>query len=124
MDMMSDHYEGSDLDQTEGVLSGPYGNPNRLEGGTGLMTTRVQLGRSISIPRTTTSLIAESFPNPKRSIAWLTLDAPSSAVYMPLYQSKDGLVGKKGFGEELGNGSREKVDRKSTWWAYNVVANQ
>ncbi len=87
-DLLVDHYEGSSVDQTQGMLAGPFGNPNRLEGGTGLTGSKVQMGRSISIPRTTTGLVGESFENPRRSIAWLSVDAPSTSMFVPLYQGK------------------------------------
>ena len=73
MDIMSDHYEGSELDMTLGVFAGPFGNPNRLEGGSGLNLTHAQLARAISIPRTNYGAIGEARWGSGTLADWLEL---------------------------------------------------
>ena len=38
-----DRYEGSKYDQREGMMAGAFGNPNRLEGGTGVYVLKTQV---------------------------------------------------------------------------------
>ena len=82
---------------------------------------QIKVPRAISIPRTVYGQVGESFADPKlRSIVWLALDQPASAPYMPLVQS----AGEDSVGEAFRVGNRYSLDRRSAWWAFNIVANQ
>lgn len=58
INIQRDHYEGTKYDLTQGIQSGPFGNPNRYDMGTGggLAMDQISGGmfeRAISIMRTT-----------------------------------------------------------------------
>ncbi|CAD7923202.1 unnamed protein product [Amoebophrya sp. A25] len=119
MAIHADRFEGSAYDQSAGMLAGPFGNPNILEGGTGLLMTGSQVPRAISIPRTIYGQVGESFADKNyRSILWLALDQPASSVYVPILQ------GTKKLSKAFMVGTRYELDRRSTWWAFNLVGNQ
>ena len=119
-DIMSDHFEGTQWDQTKGVFAGPFGNPNRLEGGAGLLYTKSVLPRAISIPRTNYGVIGQAFSGAKPSVMWLALDSPSSSIYLPFFQG----CGQEALDDSVTRGDRAAVDRQSLWWALNLVSNQ
>eukprot|EP00451_Oxyrrhis_marina_P037441 CAMPEP_0204382908 /NCGR_PEP_ID=MMETSP0469-20131031/55526_1 /ASSEMBLY_ACC=CAM_ASM_000384 /TAXON_ID=2969 /ORGANISM="Oxyrrhis marina" /LENGTH=681 /DNA_ID=CAMNT_0051375111 /DNA_START=8 /DNA_END=2053 /DNA_ORIENTATION=- len=123
-DLTRDHYEGTEFDMRVGVLAGPFGNPNRYEGGDGVHQHGGEFPRAISIPRTSTSTVIESLPQHRReavaspAVAWLATDSPASSVYVPFYASAPQT--------EMGpyqRGNLFKFTRDSAWWAFNFVAN-
>eukprot|EP00392_Amoebophrya_sp_AT5.2_P008521 g8549.t1 len=130
----ADKYEGDPvLDQRIGAMAGAFGNPNRLEGGTGLAYLGVQVPRAISIQRTVYGQVGESVANKSlRSILWLALDQPASSPYLPFVQisvengpqRQRDAVRRDPLGTALKIGNRYEINRESTWWAVNVVANQ
>jgi len=119
MDWMRDHYEGTAFDMTQGVLAGPFGNPYRLEGGSGLEQIPGQFARGISIPRTTYGLLVEAKPASKApwSIAWLATDAPATSVFVPFFASANRCAA------AYTKGHLEVFSRDSAWWAFNFLAN-
>mmetsp|Transcript_4132 Transcript_4132/g.11758 ORF Transcript_4132/g.11758 Transcript_4132/m.11758 type:complete len:672 (-) Transcript_4132:400-2415(-) len=104
-------YQGTEFDMTKGVLSGPFGSPFRLEGG----PTSGQVPRGIAISRTLYSIIVQAAP--RRSIAWFTMDTPTTSVYVPLYSGVAAVAA------PYSQGSMERFSRDSAWWAFNLVNN-
>lgn len=117
MDFMRDHYEGTEFDMTQGVLAGPFGNPNRIEGGPGILQIQGEYTRAISIPRTVYGLLVESKPAAAQSIAWLATDTPSSSVFVPFFASSTDCA------EAYTKGRNGNFTRDSAWWAFTFVAN-
>ena len=58
--IMGDVNRGTNFDMTLGAMSGPFGNPNFLEGGSGLGRVKGLLPRATSIPRTVYGIIGET----------------------------------------------------------------
>ena len=87
-----DHYEGTDYDLTQGIQSGPYGDPNRFDSTPVDNLTREDIlqgsyERAISLFRTSYSIVAVARSNIPDSLAllWLCQYAPSSSSYAPFY---------------------------------------
>ena len=91
MQLNRDHYEGSQFDLTQGLASGPYGDPQRFDGTpTGNMTSMDLLQgsfeRAISMFRTSYSFVAHARKVPSAlSLLWFGQYAPHSSSYVPLY---------------------------------------
>lgn len=97
IDMNSDHYEGTPLDLTQGLASGPYGDPARFDiAAVDNMTLNDVLQgsyeRAISMFRTSYSFvaIARNVPN-ILSLVWLGQYQPSCSSFIPIYVSVDKL---------------------------------
>jgi len=126
MDMHRDHFEGTVYDMRNGILAGPFRDPNRLEGGSGQRVVRGEFARAISIPRTAYSVVVQSRPRSlaaqlgSAGVAWYASDAPATSVFVPLYANSSW-----GHGEpsDYGRGSLYKFDRRCAWWAFDFVAN-
>jgi len=117
MNFMRDHYEGTEFDMTQGVLAGPFGNPNRIEGGPGLLQMPNEFTRAISIPRTVYGLLIEPKPVAAQSIAWFAADTPASSVFVPFFASSTECA------EPYTKGRIGVFTRDSAWWAFTFVAN-
>lgn len=103
-------YEGTEFDLTKGMLAGPFGNPFRLEGGpkTG------QVPRGIAIQRTLYGIIAHT--GPQEQLGWFAHDAPTTAVYVPLYSRVDAV-------STLFSSGRQSEFSRNSAWAFNFVSN-
>mmetsp|Transcript_66857 Transcript_66857/g.189756 ORF Transcript_66857/g.189756 Transcript_66857/m.189756 type:complete len:685 (+) Transcript_66857:47-2101(+) len=113
---LSDLYEGTEFDMTQGILAGPFGNPFRLEGG--YATTHLgQIPRGISISRTTYSFVGQSRPAAE-PVAWLAPDTPATSVYVPFYPTAGGRLA-----PAYASGTLSKFSRDSAFWAFDFVAN-
>jgi len=110
---LSDMYEGTEFDMTQGVLAGPFGNPFRLEGGPKLG----QVPRGISIYRTSYSTIGQARPS-EEPVLWFAVDTPATSVYVPFYPA----VGSS-HAEAYSTGTLLEFTRKSAFWAFDFVCN-
>lgn len=120
MDLMRDHFEGTDIDLTVGAFAGPFGNPNRLEGGVGLKVNGGQFARAISLPRTSYATLGQSFGDaPAVAVhkLWWASDTPASSVFVPFYANTSA------YAETYRTGDMSKYDERSAWWVFNFVAN-
>jgi len=119
MDLMRDHYEGTELDLTKGVFAGPFGSPNRQELGVGMSVVKGKFARAISLHRTATAIVGESYgvSGNGMSKVWLGMDAPASSVFVPFYANTTR------YAAPFRTGYSTKYDEKSAWWAFTFVAN-
>jgi len=120
MDLMRDHYEGTEIDLTLGPLAGPFGSPNRLEGGMGLKMVHGQFARAISLPRTSYATVSQSFSKKHASAwdkLWFATDAPASSVFVPFYANVSGSS------PSYRVGHMAEYDDRSAWWVFDFVAN-
>lgn len=114
-----DSYEGTEFDLTKGLAAGPFGNPNRWSGGRPPQGT-IGWERSISIFRCAYATVIQSrgwLPPAIGGLVWFAEDDPKTSVYMPLYAGITRLP------ETLEIGSRDTLDRKAAWWAFDFVGN-
>jgi dipeptidase len=121
MDIMRDHYEGTDYDMTVGVDAGPYGSPNRwrpMDWEVDSVTH--QWERPISTQQTAYSFISQSrswLPDPIGGVFWYGEDDTYFSCYMPLY------CGISEVPKSLTIGSLQEFSWESAWWVFNFVAN-
>jgi dipeptidase len=123
MALNRDVLQGTRFDATKGEDAGPFGNPVRYA------VTRDQKpdnrksndwNRTISLFRCSYSFVGQvrgNLPEPLAAVAWFGEDQPITTLYMPVY------AGAKKVPESYSIGDRTKFDPKSTWWAFNFVAN-
>jgi dipeptidase len=119
--ILSDSYFDTEFDTREGILAGPFGNPYRLEGGHA--KGFAQSPRPISIPRTSYSVLGQSFTRSgtdSRSIAWFAVDQPMTGVYVPLLAN---VKSSKGIDQSYKQGHLLEFDRESAFWAFDFVSN-
>eukprot|EP00927_Polykrikos_kofoidii_P067628 TRINITY_DN63071_c0_g1_i1.p1 TRINITY_DN63071_c0_g1~~TRINITY_DN63071_c0_g1_i1.p1 ORF type:complete len:685 (+),score=64.53 TRINITY_DN63071_c0_g1_i1:65-2119(+) len=114
--LLSDLYEDTEFDLSQGILAGPFGNPFRPEGGD---ATRYigQLPRGISIARTVYSAIGQSRPRGE-PVLWIAPDTPAASVYVPFY-----LAAGDCHAASFSVGTLAHFTRDSAFWAFNFVAN-
>jgi len=121
MDIMRDHYEGTDYDMTQGVDAGPFGSPNRWRP----MDWEVDsIGyiweRPISTQQTGFSFISQSrswLPDPIGGVYWYGVDDTYFSCYVPLYCGINELP------KSFTIGSLQEFSWESAWWVFNFVAN-
>ena len=121
MDLLRDHYEGTEIDMTKGYDAGPFGNPNRhrplnweVDG------VDCAWERPISTYNTAFSFIAQSrswLPDEVGGLIWFGVDDTYFTVYVPLYNSI------KVIPKPFKTGSLKKFSWDSAWWVFNFVAN-
>jgi dipeptidase len=122
--MQRDHYEGTPYSTTEGIASGPYGDPNRWDyGANGDMTLleakQGEYQRTISLFRTSYSFVA----TPRAGVddvfqrMWLSHYAPDSSTYTPIY------IASKSLSKAWTRGTMHRYDPAAAWWNFAVVGN-
>ena len=123
MDMMRDHYQGTDLDMTADIGAGPFQLPYRWRS----MTWEVDSvqychERAISTQQTGFSFVSQSrnwLPDPIGGILWFGVDDTYSTCYVPMYCGITEIP--ECF--EVGNGDMLTYSETSAFWAFNFVTN-
>jgi len=110
-DLLRYNYQGTEFDLTQGMLAGPFGNPNRIEGG----PNSGQIPRGIPIQRTLYGIIAQSGPN--KQVGWYAMDTPSTSVFVPFFPQTSAVS------STYQAGHQAQFERESAGWAFNFVAN-
>ncbi|NEW81798.1 MAG: dipeptidase [Mariniphaga sp.] len=124
MNMMRDHYEGTELDMTKDPGTGPFGSPYRWRP----MTWKVDSvsyvhERAISTQQTGFSFVAQSrpnLPNPIGGILWFGLDDTYLTCYMPIYCGIKQVPNSV----KVGDGDMLTWSDNSAFWVFNQVSNQ
>ena len=129
MEMMRDHFTGTELDMTKDVGAGPYHCPYRWRPMTWKYidknkkdTTNYFHERAISTQQTGFSFVAQSrafLPNPIGGILWFSVDDTYSTVYVPMYCG----ITKVPETFKEGNGSMTEFSWNSAFWVFNWVSN-
>jgi len=121
MNVMRDHYEGTDYDMTRGVDAGTFGCPTRLRGLDWKVDSKnYGWERSISTQQTAFSFISQSrdwLPDAVGGVYWYGLDDTYTCCYIPFYSCTNKLP------ESYTKGSIRKFSWNSAWWVFNFVAN-
>jgi len=120
MNLVRDHYEGTEIDMTEGIAAGPFGTPQRWrplsweeEG------KNYAWERPISTYNTCFSFIAQCKKSPVKgfSTCWFGFDDTYFTCYLPLYMTLNQVP------ESYRKGDIRQYDPSSMWWAMNFVSN-
>lgn len=129
MELMRDHFEGTDLDMTKDIGAGPYCLPYRWRP----LRWKVDKDnkedkqlyfneRAISTQQTGFSFVSQSrswLPGPIGGILWFGVDDTYSTVYIPMYCGIREVP--KPFA--VGTGNFNSFSWDSAFWVFNFVSN-
>ena len=128
MDIYRSRFEGTEFDMTKGILAGPFGNPQRVDAGTGVTEVGGQITRPIAVQRTAYTMIGVADPDNAR--VYYATDTPSTSVFVPflastLRKADASNVQATGdlYSRRFQTGKKTEFDRYSAWWAFDFVAN-
>lgn len=122
-----DNYEDTEFDLTKGLAGGPFGDPNRYEGGaesagdSPLSTVKGNFERPLNIYRCVYAYVNQSrswLPPAIGGLTWFGPDRPATSTLMPFYAGATNLP------KPIQTSDILKYDRGSMWTAFNYVANQ
>jgi dipeptidase len=129
MELMRDHFEGTDLDMTKDVGSGPYCLPYRWRPLTWKVDksnkedkTKYFNERAISTQQTGFSFVSQSrswLPGTIGGVLWFGVDDTYSTVYIPMYCGIREVP--KSFA--VGTGDFDTFTWDSAFWVFNFVSN-
>jgi dipeptidase len=122
MELMRDHFEGTEFDLSKGVGAGPYACPYRwrpldweYEGG------RYLNERAVSTQQTGFSFVAQAratLPGPIGGVLWFGVDDTFSTVYVPMYAG----IREAPVNFAVGTGTFTQFTWDSAFWVFNAVA--
>jgi dipeptidase len=123
MELMRDHYQGTEFDMTGDVGAGPFAKPYRWRPMTWEVDgERYVHERAISTQQTGFSFVSQSrnwLPDPIGGILWFGMDDTYSTVYTPMYCGM--LDVPQSYAH--GNGSMVDFTWNSAFWVFNFVSN-
>lgn len=123
MELMRDHYEGTELDLSAGVGAGPYSLPYRWRPMVWEHDGKKYLHeRATSTQQTGFSFVSQMrawLPDPVGGVFWFGVDDTFSTVYVPMY------CGIREVPEAfaVGTGDFTHFTWDSAFWVFNAVAN-
>jgi dipeptidase len=123
MQLMRDHYEGTELDMTKGVAAGPYEMPYRCSPLSFTVDGQKYFNeRPISTYQTGFSFVSQArahLPNEIGGVLWFGVDDTYMTVYAPMYTSITDLP----HNYKVGLASLSKFNWDSIFWVFNAVSN-
>jgi dipeptidase len=123
MELMRDHFEGTDFDMTKDVGAGPYQLPYRWRPLTWEVDSVEYCNeRAVSTQQTGFSFVAQArswLPNSIGGILWFGVDDTYSTVYVPMYCG----INKVPNSYAVGTGSFQNFTWDSAFWVFNFVSN-
>ncbi|NQV31277.1 MAG: C69 family dipeptidase [Phycisphaeraceae bacterium] len=123
MELMRDHFEGSEFDMTQDVGAGPYELPYRWRP----LTWKVDdvnycHERATSTQQTAFSFVSQArswMPDPVGGVLWFGVDDTYSTVYVPMYCS----IKKTPVSFAVGTGDFSNFTWDAAFWVFNFVSN-
>lgn len=123
MELMRDHFEGTELDMTKGLGAGPYKLPYRWRP----LTWKVDgveyfNERATSTQQTGFSFVTQSrtwLPNEIGGIIWFSVDDTYSSVYIPMYCSMRIIPD----AYAVGTADFNHFSWDAAFWVFNFVSN-
>ncbi len=123
MELMRDHFEGTEFDMTKDVGAGPYQLPYRWRPLTWKVDTVTYCNeRAVSTQQTGFSFVAQArswLPAPIGGVLWFGVDDTYSTVYVPMYCG----IKQVPHSFAVGTGSFDEFTWESAFWVFNFVAN-
>lgn len=123
MELMRDHFEGTELDMTKDVGAGPYKCPYRWRPLVWEVDSVSYFNeRATSTQQTGFSFVSQSrasLPDPIGGILWFSVDDTYSTVYVPMYCS----IREVPIPYAVGTGSFQEFDWDAAFWVFNAVSN-
>ncbi len=123
MDLMRDHFEGSEFDLSKGIGAGPYRLPYRWRPLVWKYKGKKYFNeRAVSTQQTGFSFVAQMrdwLPSDIGGILWFGVDDTASTVYVPMY------AGIKEIPEafSVSTANFHNFSWKSAFWVFNFVSN-
>ncbi|MCB1185309.1 C69 family dipeptidase, partial [bacterium] len=115
------HYEGTEIDMTQGVSAGPYASPYRWRPmGFEVDGEQYTWERPISTQQTGFSMVTQSrawLPDAVGGLTWYGLDDTWFTCYVPLY------CGITDIPPSYATGTLGRFSWDSAWWVFNFVSN-
>lgn len=123
MEMMRDHFQGTELDMTQDIGAGPFELPYRWRPLTWEVDSVQYCNeRAISTQQTGFSFVTQSrnwLPDPVGGILWFGVDDTYSTCYAPMYCGINEIP--ECFA--VGNGDMLTYSETSAFWTFNLVTN-
>ena len=123
MELMRDHFEGTDLDMSKDLGAGPFHLPYRWRGLTWEVDSDTYFHeRATSTQQTGFSFVAQCrswLPDPVGGILWFGVDDTYSTCYVPMYCGITEIP--ECF--KVGNGDLLTYSETSAFWTFNKVTN-
>jgi len=121
MNLVRDHYEGTEFDMTKGYSAGPFGNPNKNRPLVWEVdSVQCSWERPISTYNSAFTFIAQLrpwLPDEIGGLVWFGVDDSYVTCYVPLANSITRIP------EPFRTGDIRKFSWKSAWWVFNFVGN-
>ncbi len=123
MQIMRDHYEGTELDMTKGVAAGAYGMPYRCSPLTWEVDGQEYFNeRPVSTYQTGFSFVSQSrshLPDEIGGVLWFGFDDTYMTVYAPMYSCITDIPENY----KIGLASLGEFSWDSGFWVFNAVSN-
>ena len=123
MELMRDHFEGTDMDMTKDVGAGPFHCPYRWRPLVWKVDDKEYFNeRAVSTQQTGFSFVAQMrgwLPREIGGIIWFGVDDTYSTVYTPVYTS----ITKVPHTYAVGNGDMMTWSDDAAFWVFNQVSN-
>lgn len=123
MELMRDHFEGSDFDMTKDIGAGPYKLPYRWRPLTWEVDSVLYCNeRATSTQQTGFSFVAQArswLSDPIGGVFWFSVDDTYSTVYVPMYCGIKEVP--KSYA--VGTGDFHHFTWESAFWVFNFVSN-
>lgn len=123
MELMRDHFQGTELDMTKDVGAGPFVLPYRWRPLTWKYEGETYFNeRAISTQQSGWVFVSQSrswLPNPIGGVLWFGIDDSYSTVFVPMYCG----IKKIPHNYAVGTGSFNEFTWESAFWVFNFVAN-
>jgi len=123
MQLMRDHFEGTEFDLSTDFGAGPYALPYRWRPLTWKVDDREYLNeRATSTQQTGFSFVSQSrswLPDSIGGVLWFGVDDTYSTVYIPMYCCMNKIP--KSYA--VGTGSFDEFTWDSAFWVFNFVSN-
>jgi dipeptidase len=123
MELMRDHFEGTELDMTKDIGAGPYDLPYRWRPLTWKVEGQEFLNeRATSTQQTGFSFVTQSrswLPDPIGGVLWFGVDDTYSTVYVPMYCGINSVP----HSFAVGTGTFHDFTWDSAFWTFNFVSN-
>jgi len=123
MELMRDHFEGTDMDMTKDVGAGPFHCPYRWRPLVWKVDDKEYFNeRAVSTQQTGFSFVAQMrgwLPREIGGIIWFGVDETYSTVYTPVYTS----ITKVPHTYAVGNGDMMTWSDDAAFWVFNQVSN-
>lgn len=123
MELMRDHFEGTDFDMTKDLGAGPFALPYRWRPLTWQVDSVQYCNeRAVSTQQTGFSFVSQArswLPDPIGGVHWFGVDDTYSTVYIPMYCGINDVP--KSFA--VGTGTFDAFTWDSAFWVFNFVAN-